>query len=133
MRARPDRRQPFRHDARHLPQARSRAAPTRRPSAQPGGTQPYARAWTVPHFSTSASVDLIAISLTGLAVTLPMLVPLIPGLRDIPQLIPVHRLIWRQPALATSHPPAAVTPAQARSRSRRAEASQDGRGEEASA
>lgn len=24
-----------------------------------------------------------------------LLVPLIPGLRDIPRLIPVHRLVWR--------------------------------------
>jgi hypothetical protein len=38
---------------------------------------------------------LIAIYMTGLATILLLLVPFIPGLRDIPRLIPVHRLIWR--------------------------------------
>jgi hypothetical protein len=33
--------------------------------------------------------------MTGLATILLLLVPFIPGLRDIPRLIPVHRLIWR--------------------------------------
>src|SRR3984957_19791953 len=36
-----------------------------------------------------------AIIMTGLATILLLLVPLIPGLRDIPRLIPVHKLIWR--------------------------------------
>ena len=40
-------------------------------------------------------MDLIAIYLTGAATVLLLLVPFIPGLRDIPRLIPVHRLIWR--------------------------------------
>jgi hypothetical protein len=55
----------------------------------------YTLWYQVPRFSTSANVDVIAIALTGLAVTLLLLVPFIPGLRDIPRLIPVHRLIWR--------------------------------------
>jgi hypothetical protein len=38
---------------------------------------------------------MIAIYLTGLATILLLLVPFIPGLRDVPRLIPVHRLIWR--------------------------------------
>jgi hypothetical protein len=33
--------------------------------------------------------------MTGLATILLLLVPFVPGLRDIPRLIPVHRLIWR--------------------------------------
>jgi hypothetical protein len=33
--------------------------------------------------------------MTGLATLLLLLVPFIPGLRDVPRLIPVHRLIWR--------------------------------------
>jgi hypothetical protein len=37
---------------------------------------------------------MIAIYMTGLATILLLLVPFIPGLRDIPRLIPVHRLIW---------------------------------------
>jgi cytochrome b/b6/petB-like protein len=46
-------------------------------------------------FSSSASVDIWAVYLTGLATLLLLLVPFIPGLRDIPRLVPVHRLVWR--------------------------------------
>jgi hypothetical protein len=49
----------------------------------------------VPGWRNSANVDLIAIYLTGLATILLLLIPFIPGLRDIPRWIPVHRLIWR--------------------------------------
>jgi hypothetical protein len=38
---------------------------------------------------------MIAVYMTGLATILLLLIPFIPGLRDIPRLIPVHRLIWR--------------------------------------
>ena len=55
----------------------------------------YTLWYQVPHFSTSANVDMIAVFLTGLATILLLLVPFIPGLRDIPRLIPVHRLVWR--------------------------------------
>jgi hypothetical protein len=33
--------------------------------------------------------------MTGLATVLLLAIPFIPGLRDIPRWIPVHRLIWR--------------------------------------
>jgi Cytochrome b(N-terminal)/b6/petB len=55
----------------------------------------YTLWYQVPHFSTSANVDMIAIYLTGLGTILLLLVPFLPGLRDIPRLIPVHRLVWR--------------------------------------
>jgi hypothetical protein len=51
----------------------------------------------VPGWGNSANADVIAIYMTGLATLLLLLVPFIPGLRDIPRLIPVHRLIWRTP------------------------------------
>jgi hypothetical protein len=51
----------------------------------------------VPGWNNSANVDLIAIYMTGLATLLLLLIPFIPGLRDIPRWIPVHRLIWRSP------------------------------------
>ena len=54
--------------------------------------------YQLPGFRTSANADLIAIYLTGAATLLLLLVPFIPGLRDIPRWIPVHRLIWRGPA-----------------------------------
>jgi len=46
-------------------------------------------------FSNSASVDIWAIYLTGAATLLLLAIPFTPGLRDIPRLVPVHRLIWR--------------------------------------
>lgn len=56
----------------------------------------YTLWYQIPSFSKSANVDLIAIYLTGLGTFLLLVVPFIPGLRDIPKLIPIHRLIWRQ-------------------------------------
>jgi hypothetical protein len=49
----------------------------------------------VPGWRNSTNVDLIAIYMTGLATLLLLAIPFIPGLRDIPRWIPVHRLIWR--------------------------------------
>ena len=51
--------------------------------------------YQLPGFRTSANADLIAIYLTGAATILLLCIPFIPGLRDIPRWIPVHRLIWR--------------------------------------
>jgi hypothetical protein len=70
----------------------------------------------VPGWENSANIDLIAIYMTGLATLLLLLVPFIPGLRDIPRLIPVHRLIWRgprgdAPAEAAGPSPAVKEPA----------------------
>jgi hypothetical protein len=48
-----------------------------------------------PGWGNSDNIDLIAIFMTGLATLLLLFVPFIPGLRDIPRWIPVHRLIWR--------------------------------------
>jgi len=65
--------------------------------------------YQLPGFRTSANADLIAIYLTGLATVLLLGIPFIPGLRDIPRWIPVHRLIWRDwnnqhPAEPTGQP-----------------------------
>jgi hypothetical protein len=51
--------------------------------------------YQLPGFRTSPNADLIAIYLTGAATLLLLCIPFIPGLRDIPRWIPVHRLIWR--------------------------------------
>ena len=51
--------------------------------------------YQIPHFGSSANVDLIAIYLTGVATVLLLAVPFIPGLRDIPRVIPLHRFVWR--------------------------------------
>ena len=55
----------------------------------------YTLWYQVPGFSSSSNVDLIAIYLTGAATLLLLAVPFLPGLRDIPRLLPVHRLVWR--------------------------------------
>ena len=55
----------------------------------------YTLWYQVPGFDNSANVDLIAIYLTGLATILLLAIPFLPGLRDIPRLVPMHRLIWR--------------------------------------
>jgi len=55
----------------------------------------YTLWYQVPGFDNSANVDLIAVYLTGAATILLLAVPFIPGLRDIPRLVPLHRLIWR--------------------------------------
>jgi len=49
----------------------------------------------VPGWRNSANIDLIAIYMTGIATILLLAIPFIPGLRDIPRWIPVHRLVWR--------------------------------------
>jgi hypothetical protein len=49
----------------------------------------------LPGFDHSANVDLIAIYLTGAATLLLLLIPFIPGLRDLPRILRVYRLVWR--------------------------------------
>jgi hypothetical protein len=55
----------------------------------------YTLWYQVPGFDSSSNVDLIAIYMTGVGTLLLLAVPFIPGLRDIPRWIPVHRLVWR--------------------------------------
>ncbi len=55
----------------------------------------YTLWYQIPGWTNSANIDMIAVYMTGLATVLLLLIPFIPGLRDIPRLIPVHRLIWR--------------------------------------
>ena len=59
-----------------------------------------------PGWGNSDNIDLIAILMTGVATLLLLFVPFIPGLRDIPRLIPVHRLIWRNWNQETPQPAA---------------------------
>jgi hypothetical protein len=75
----------------------------------------YTLWYQLPGFSSSSNVDLIAVYLTGLATLLLLAVPFIPGLRDIPKLVPLHRLVWRRWGRydedpGPSAPPPATTP-----------------------
>jgi hypothetical protein len=65
----------------------------------------YTAWYQIKPFDTNPSVDLIAIALTSLATLLLLLIPFIPGLRDIPRWIPLHRLIWRSYYTREGDPP----------------------------
>ena len=52
--------------------------------------------YQIPPYNTSPSVDLLVVlTMAVLSVAL-ILVPFIPGLRDLPRWIPIHRLIWKR-------------------------------------
>jgi hypothetical protein len=75
----------------------------------------YTLWYQVPGFDNSANVDLIAVYLTGVATLLLLAVPFLPGLRDIPRIVPIHRLVWRnwnrsQGAAPPAEPDAPGTP-----------------------
>jgi len=52
--------------------------------------------YQIPPYNTSANVDLLVVLTMGVLSLALVLVPFIPGLRDIPRWIPIHKLIWRQ-------------------------------------
>jgi hypothetical protein len=56
----------------------------------------YTLWYQLPPFNTASNGDLlVVVVMTVLSLGL-LLVPVIPGLRDIPRWVPVHKLIWRQ-------------------------------------
>jgi hypothetical protein len=52
--------------------------------------------YQIPPYNTSANVDLLVVLTMAVLSLALLLVPFIPGLRDIPRWIPIHRLIWRR-------------------------------------
>lgn len=68
----------------------------------------YTMWYQLPAFAHSANVDLIAIYLTGAATLLLLAVPFVPGLREVPRWIPLHRLIWRDYYRSVERPPPPV-------------------------
>ncbi len=56
----------------------------------------YTLWYQLPPFNQVSYTDLLVVLMMVLLTTLLMLVPLIPGLRDIPRWIPIYRLIWRR-------------------------------------
>ena len=46
-------------------------------------------------FSTSANADILVMALMGVLSLALILVPFIPGVRDVPRWIPIYKLIWR--------------------------------------
>ena len=51
--------------------------------------------YQVPPFNTSDNADALVMALMGLLSIGLICIPFIPGLRSIPRLIPIHRMIWR--------------------------------------
>ena len=51
--------------------------------------------YQIPPFLTATYADLLVVIIMGVLSIALLLLPLIPGLRDIPRLVPVHRLVWR--------------------------------------
>ena len=51
--------------------------------------------YQVPPINTAPNADLVVMGIMVLLTTLLILVPFIPGIRSIPRLVPIHRLIWR--------------------------------------
>ncbi len=56
----------------------------------------YTMLYQVPPWATSPAADLMVGLTVGLATLVLLLVPWIPGLRDIPYAVPIYRLIWRR-------------------------------------
>ena len=52
--------------------------------------------YQIPPYNTASNADLLVVLTVGLLTTLLLLVPFIPGLRDIPRWVPIYRLIWRE-------------------------------------
>ncbi|TAN22180.1 MAG: cytochrome B6 [Actinomycetota bacterium] len=56
----------------------------------------YTLWYQLPGLDNSANIDLIAVYLTGVATILLLAIPFIPGLRDIPRVVPLHKAVWRK-------------------------------------
>jgi hypothetical protein len=51
--------------------------------------------YQIPPFNGLANADLVIVGIMVLLTLVLMFLPFIPGLRSIPRLIPIHRIIWR--------------------------------------
>ena len=47
-------------------------------------------------FSTSANADILVLAVMGVLSLAFVLIPFLPGIRDIPRRIPIYKLIWRE-------------------------------------
>ena len=52
--------------------------------------------YQVPPYNSAQNADLLVVLTMGLLTTLLVLVPFIPGLRDLPRWLGLHRLVWRE-------------------------------------
>jgi hypothetical protein len=56
----------------------------------------YSMWYQVPPMSTSGNADVLVVGIMTVLSLALLLLPFIPGLRDIPRWVPLHRVIWRQ-------------------------------------
>jgi hypothetical protein len=56
----------------------------------------YALWYQVEPFKESANADILVMLVMGLLSTAFVCIPFIPGIRDLPRVIPIHRLIWKE-------------------------------------
>ena len=56
----------------------------------------YTLWYQIPPFNSAGNADLLVVLVMGLLSTLLILVPFIPGLRDLPRWLGLHRLVWRE-------------------------------------
>jgi hypothetical protein len=55
----------------------------------------YTMWYQVPPMSTSGNGDILVLAIMTVLSLALLLVPFIPGIRDLPRLVPLHRLVWR--------------------------------------
>ncbi|MGI8558283.1 MAG: hypothetical protein ACR2ND_08235 [Solirubrobacteraceae bacterium] len=73
----------------------------------------YTAWYQIKPFSTSTNADALVFMVMGVLSLGLILIPFIPGLRDIPRLVPLYRLIWREhyrDLARASQAPAPVSP-----------------------
>jgi hypothetical protein len=56
----------------------------------------YTLWYQVEPFKASANADVLVLLVMGVLSIALICIPFIPGIRDLPRLIPIHRLIWRE-------------------------------------
>ncbi len=52
--------------------------------------------YQIPPFNNASNADLMVVLIMGFLSTLLVLVPFIPGLRDLPRWLRLPRLVWRE-------------------------------------
>ncbi len=56
----------------------------------------YTLWYQIKPFSTSANADILVMAMMGVLSLAFVLVPFLPGVRDLPRKVPIYRLIWRE-------------------------------------
>ena len=56
----------------------------------------YTLWYQIPPYSSASNADLLVVATIAVLTLALLLVPFIPGVRDLPRWIPIHRLIWRR-------------------------------------